>query len=127
MIQSPPVMNIIKISKSNERLRLILPPEAAAAAANVEIFERAKAEKEAAAANEPPKAPSTPTRKKPYYVRPKQTGERTYQKPVKKDSVESYYFDLQNSNNGLKREKEEPSDIAKACGIYEDAPAENNE
>ena len=101
--------------------------EAAAAAANVEVFERAKAEKEAAAANEPPKAPSTPTRKKPYYVRPKQTGERTYQKPVKKDSVESYYFDLENSNNGLKREKEEPSDIAKACGIYEDAPAENNE
>ena len=105
--------------------------EEAAAAANVEVFERAKAEKEAAAANEPPKAPSTPTRKKPYYVRPKQTGERTYQKPVKKDSVESYYFDLENSKNGLKREKEEPSDIAKACGIYDDpadAPAsENNE
>ncbi|MBR5871194.1 MAG: hypothetical protein IKZ09_09170, partial [Clostridia bacterium] len=68
----------------------------------------------------PPKAPSTPTRKKPYYVRPTQTGERTYQKPVKKDSVESYYFDLENSKSGLKREKEEPSDIAKACGIYDD-------
>lgn len=103
--------------------------EAAAAAANVEIFERAKAEKEAAAANEPPKAPSTPSRKKPYYVRPKQTGERTYQKPVKKDSVESYYFDLENSKSGLKLEKEEPSDIAKACGIYDDpadAPASDS-
>ena len=33
MIQSPPVMHIIKISKSNEYLRLTLPPAAAAAAA----------------------------------------------------------------------------------------------
>ena len=33
MIQSPPVMHIIKISKSNEYLRLTLPPVAAAAAA----------------------------------------------------------------------------------------------
>ncbi|MBO5648472.1 MAG: protein jag [Clostridia bacterium] len=103
--------------------------EEAAAAANAEIFERAKAEKEAAAANEPPKAPSKPSRKKPYYVNPKPTGERTYQKPVKKDSVESYYFDLENSMSGLKREKEEPSAIAKACGIYDDpideTPANN--
>ena len=34
MIQSPPVMHIIKMSKSNERLRLILPPAVAAAAAD---------------------------------------------------------------------------------------------
>ena len=36
MIQSPPVMHIIKISKSNEYLRLILPPTLAAAAAEDE-------------------------------------------------------------------------------------------
>ena len=34
MIQSPPVMHIIKISKSNECLRLTRPPAAAAAAAD---------------------------------------------------------------------------------------------
>ena len=33
MIQSPPVMNIIKISKSKECLRRIIPPDADAAAA----------------------------------------------------------------------------------------------
>ena len=36
MIQSPPVMHIIKISKSKERLRLILPPEDADAADEAE-------------------------------------------------------------------------------------------
>ncbi len=103
--------------------------EAAIAELNAPLFERAKAEKEAAAAAEPPKAPSGPRSKKPYYMRPKSApGERTYTKPVKKDSVESYYFDLENSKSGLTRDKEEPSDIAKACGIYDDpvdAPAEN--
>ncbi len=94
--------------------------EAAIAELNAPLFERAKAEKEAAAAAEPPKAPSTPRSKKPYYMRPKSEGERTYTKPVKKDSVESYYFDLENSKSGLTREKEEPSAIAKACGIYDD-------
>lgn len=65
--------------------------------------------------------------KKPYYMKPKSsTISRPYQKPVKKDSVESYYFDLENSTTGLKREKEEPSDIAKACGIYEGEPDEQN-
>lgn len=65
--------------------------------------------------------------KKPYYMRPRNAStkapagmQRTYQKPVKKDSVESYFFDLENSTKGLRREKEEPSDIAKACGIYDD-------
>lgn len=69
----------------------------------------------------------TTSAKKPYYVRPRNAStripagtQRTYQKPVKKDSVESYFFDLENSNKGLHREKEEPSDIAKACGIYDD-------
>ncbi len=61
--------------------------------------------------------------KKPYYIRPKSasgTTPRPTQKPVKKDSVESYYFDLENSGSGLHKEKEEPSEIAKACGIYDD-------
>ena len=70
---------------------------------------------------------TAPTSKKPYYMKPKSsTISRPYQKPVKKDSVESYYFDLENSTTGLKREKEEPSDIAKACGIYEGEPDEQN-
>ncbi|MBP3917746.1 MAG: protein jag [Clostridia bacterium] len=96
--------------------------EAAAAELNAPLFERAKAEKEAAAAAEPPKAPAGPRSKKPYYMRPKNAPgtQRTYAKPVKKDSVESYYFDLENSKSGLTREKEEMSDIAKACGIYDD-------
>ena len=101
--------------------------EEAIAELNAPLFERAKAEKEAAAAAEPPKAPSTPRSKKPYYMRPKNAPgtQRTYAKPVKKDSVESYYFDLENSKSGLTREKEEPSAIAKACGIYDDpSPAE---
>lgn len=99
--------------------------EAAAAELNAPLFERAKAEKEAAAAAEPPKAPAGPRSKKPYYMRPKNAPgtQRTYAKPVKKDSVESYYFDLENSKSGLTREKEEMSDIAKVCGIYDD-PAE---
>jgi len=96
--------------------------EEAAAELNAEIFERAAIEKEREAKENPPTPPSTPRSKKPYYMRPKNApaAQRPYQKPVKKDSVESYYFDLENSKNGLSREKEEPSDIAKACGIYED-------
>ncbi len=69
--------------------------------------------------------------KKPYYMRPRNVStrvpagtQRTYQKPVKKESVESYFFDLENSDSGLHREKEEPSDIAKACGIYDDPVTE---
>jgi len=96
--------------------------EEAAAELNAEIFERAAIEKEREAKENPPTPPSTPRSKKPYYMRPKNApaAQGPYQKPVKKDSVESYYFDLENSKNGLSREKEEPSDIAKACGIYED-------
>ncbi len=70
--------------------------------------------------------------KKPYYIRPRHAStripadlERTRQKPVKKESVESYFFDLENGG-GFTREKEEPSDIAKACGIYDGDPEEQN-
>lgn len=115
------------ISQPNRPLKTVdKAEEEAAAELNAPLFERAKAEKEAAAAAEPPKAPSGPRSKKPYYMRPKNAPgtQRTYAKPVKKDSVESYYFDLENSMSGLTREKEEPSDIAKACGIYDDPVTE---
>ncbi|MBO4229327.1 MAG: Jag N-terminal domain-containing protein [Clostridia bacterium] len=78
-----------------------------------------------------PEAPQKPASSgkpglRPYYMKPKSsTISRPYQKPVKKDSVESYFFDLENSKEGLTREKDEPSEIAKACGIYEDEPEEN--
>ena len=71
--------------------------------------------------------------KKPYYIRPRHAStripadlERTRQKPVKKESVESYFFDLENGG-GFTREKEEPSEIAKACGIYDETPDDNSE
>lgn len=71
--------------------------------------------------------------KKPYYIRPRHAStripadlERTRQKPVKKESVESYFFDLENGG-GFTREKEEPSEIAKACGIYDEAPDNSEE
>ena len=75
-----------------------------------------KAEKSEKA--EKAEAVKTESSSKPYYMRPKNAP--SYQKPVKKASVESYYFDLENSKSGLRREKEETTEIAKACGIYDD-------
>lgn len=90
-----------------------------------------KAETAAESAEE--KKETTDITKKPYYIRPRHAStripadlERTRQKPQKKESVESYFFDLENGG-GFTREKEEPSEIAKACGIYDDIPEGNTE